>query len=253
MSQSDAGRWGIGSSIAALAILIALVHLYLLLGPQSRQSLSDVDIVNIGVEIGLLASAAVVIILRMRSAVWRKNPLLQVLIVVGCMFIGSQFGKSFAEERLRQRLVPFEGFARYPLDWSKRNLTSLPKVASVRGKIIMIADGGRVSPLIVYLPDNLRPATPEEVGTIAYVDCRNQDVGSYVSENDRSKEVGVGMQQVCNVTLVDRLSGDYIARQTFFGGAPPEKIEARPGEYARRTASVSEGEILGYLRGLPRR
>ena len=106
--------------------------------------------------------------------------------------------------------------------------------------------------MFMRLSDTLQPQAPNEVETIAYVDCGLKDVGTYVGKDGRER--GIARQAYCRVTLADRLNNRIAGPEMFLGRAPPQSIETKPGESQNASgASPDDAAMVAYIEGLPRR
>jgi hypothetical protein len=72
-------------------------------------------------------------------------------------------------------------------------------------------------------------------------------VGEYSHNGGAAQEVG------CLVVVVERVSGNVIAKETFYGGNPPKEISSKAGEQRGATGSKPESQIVSYLANLPQR
>ena len=70
--------------------------------------------------------------------------------------------------------------------------------------------------LYYNLPDDLRPATLDEVKTILWLDCKPSEAGAY-------EDGTPAFRDKCNAYLVDRTSSKVIQVQDFSGELPPLK------------------------------
>lgn len=133
--------------------------------------------------------------------------------------------------------------------WVKKPAFADPDACYVRGKVLpygMLNNmrGAEVDrELYDGLPDELRPQTPDEVGTLAWVEWRLDEI--------RSSNFGfyhvLGYQRVCTVTLIDRRADRKLASRTFHGSDPTKGARNENG-YGDKPI----GAILAYLKSLPR-
>jgi hypothetical protein len=114
----------------------------------------------------------------------------------------------------------------------------------LRGKVVIVdVFNGVVMPLILELPDDLRPAAPEEVQSAVWLRNSSRGVGTYAG--------GARAEQgTIELTIVDLAEGLIVGTGTLVGPEPPPFIVGHdPGAPAR----PSDHEVIAYLSGLPRR
>ncbi|HEY8563763.1 MAG TPA: hypothetical protein VIL74_25515 [Pyrinomonadaceae bacterium] len=93
------------------------------------------------------------------------------------------------------------------------------KNGAIKAKILPLdAKNRRLDDLYHALPDDLRPATLEEVNTLLWLDCGLKEVWRY---DDGSP----GFRQTCNAYLIDRNTSKRIGLEEFPGEMPPLKKE----------------------------
>ncbi len=74
------------------------------------------------------------------------------------------------------------------------------------------------------LPEEIRPGSPDEVGTIAWIEKQRRVIGKYTGGSE-------AIQHAWDVTLVDRTTKATLCRRTFEGTMPPKvKGSASSGE-----------------------
>lgn len=98
--------------------------------------------------------------------------------------------------------------------------------------------------------------TPEEVGTVALLDCKKQRAGTFVIESQRRSVPG--FIWLCELTLVDRSIAAVIHRRTFRGEEAGYSVtgERRTQISSDATEVVGEmpsREVGTFLSSLPRR
>ena len=113
----------------------------------------------------------------------------------------------------------------------------------VHGKVLPIEMRTNTVEIQTYyeLPGNLRATTPEDVGTVLWLDCTTRAVGTYTSG-------GAARQWFCDVTLIDLSIPAIIGETSFAGSEPPRTTTKSSGE----TGSFPAKEIVDYLESLPR-
>jgi len=123
------------------------------------------------------------LILRIRSAshFWKYN-LLANLLEVAFAITGVVFGAVIGSDMLERRLAPFKSYLEeYAHAWNAPEAIQ----PYIRGKVVTLLEEDEgalrhpphVSSLFLKLPVELRPASPEEVGTVAYLHCAWSVVG----------------------------------------------------------------------------
>jgi hypothetical protein len=89
------------------------------------------------------------------------------------------------------------------------------------------------------LSGGARPASLEEIGTVAWLEWDRVKVGEYAPR-------GVAFRWQCRITVIDTAGGTVIAEQTLWGGEPPKAITGPVGVGSQ----VADDEIAGYLNRL---
>ncbi len=91
------------------------------------------------------------------------------------------------------------------------------KKGTIKAKVLPLnATNAEVDGLYFNLPDDLRPATIDEVKTILWLDCKPGDAGLY-------EDGTPAFRDKCNAYLVDRASSKVVQVQDFSGELPPLK------------------------------
>ena len=100
------------------------------------------------------------------------------------------------------------------------------------------------------LPTDSRPTTPNEVGTVVWVECDRNIVARY-------SKGSIAAQIICHVSVIDFEKKIIIDQKTFEGSMPttPSQITyiGRGGGYNQIYGSKPDDDIAKYLRSLPRR
>jgi hypothetical protein len=163
-------------------------------------------------------------------------------VIIGCGAIGESVG-----------LAPFRDLKD---KYASRNWRSFPVAAEVtpfvRGKIFTIFERHVA---LMYPPGTMWPRSPEEVGTIVYIDrCRQEVVGKYYRKNDVDhKRLIPALQWACHVAFVDRGTDTLVGEQTLRGAAPEKSVALNESATSNGGPPVREEDIKEYLAGLPRR
>ena len=139
------------------------------------------------------------------------------------------------------RLKPFA--ARLSEYTSIPGLKELSGEAYVIGKVITVNKGeNRIDPMYLDLPSDLAASTPEEVGTVIWLEWKEYVVGTYT---DGAK----GYRITCQVTVIDKVKAAIVGRKTFRGSDPPKfKSGHAPGRGSRPYYA-----IIDYITTLPKR
>ncbi|MGE3805454.1 MAG: hypothetical protein AB7K24_12335, partial [Gemmataceae bacterium] len=115
----------------------------------------------------------------------------------------------------------------------------------LKGKLITVNVKGRhFDGLYFQLPPQLRAASPDEVGTIVWLDWGEDVVGEY-GVNTGS----VGVVITCQATVINKADGQILHERFFAGGQPPDKTDKHNQKHY---GSPPTGEIVGWLAALPR-
>jgi hypothetical protein len=119
----------------------------------------------------------------------------------------------------------------------------------VRGKVVVLdrATGDFDWDVFFALPDDMRAARPDEVGTVVWLDYgREKDASFY----DRNGQHLPAFRQTCTVRVIDAGDRHVLANAVERGGDPPSQIDenATEGVGPKPTA-----EVVHYLRSLPRK
>jgi hypothetical protein len=117
-------------------------------------------------------------------------------------------------------------------------------MAYVKGKVIPVSVADREVDWLYYdLPDDLRPAAPDQVGTVVWLRWDKVKVGQYGNNG------GDANVQTCDVTVIDLAARRVVDQRRFVGGEPPQS--SRRGSSA--SGSKPTEPIVAYLKSLPRR
>lgn len=97
---------------------------------------------------------------------------------------------------------------------------------------------GEIDEFYSYLPDDLRPTTIDEVKTVMWLDCKNEEVWKYEGGS-------IGYQEKCKVYLVDRATSRFVAVQDFVGLMPPH---LKPKNAGDQIGKVVSDKYVAFLR-----
>lgn len=138
------------------------------------------------------------------------------------------------------------------------NFYSIPNLRSsisgqgyIKGKVVVLDRKNRMIDLINdSLPSELRASTPDEVGTVVWLDWEEEfrfhyDYGGGIYGN--------AYRYNCKATIIDRSIPAKVGARSFIGSEPPRQhvISTYYGE--SHYGSKPFDEILNYLESLPRR
>jgi hypothetical protein len=119
-----------------------------------------------------------------------------------------------------------------------------PQRGYVKGKVIPVDLANQKIDWFYYdLPDDLKARTPEQVGTVVWLEWGERKVGQYGTSG------GGAFVRTCNVTVIDHAQRAIVGRHYIEGGPPPTTSRRGASQYG---SYPTEG-IVNYLRGLPRR
>jgi hypothetical protein len=174
-----------------------------------------------------------------------------VLVPIAVMFIGAEWQDRRREAQAAAQVAPWQDRVRseyMPAD--KVRLIRSPQFvvdpnarAVIKGRVIPVDMGTRnIHAIHFMLPKELRSLSPDDVGTIMWLQWGKQDVGRY--EGGAPARV-----QTCEVTLIDKATFSVVAQRDFRGSAPPEKISSKSSE---GVGSAPISEIVTFLKSLPR-
>jgi hypothetical protein len=168
---------------------------------------------------------------------------LSVITYISCGLLGDGFG-----------LAPFKDLKE---KYASRNWRTFPVVMggkpSICGKIFTIYNR-RLS--LTYPPDTMWPRTPREVGTIMYIDCRQEEFTKYYRKSDVDHKLSIpGQRWACHVALVDRGTDSVVGGWTVRGADP---LESEWFERDKLPSSISgppieEERIRELLERVPKR
>jgi hypothetical protein len=91
-----------------------------------------------------------------------------------------------------------------------------------------------------YKLDELRAASPEDVGTIVWLECKEQLRGTYDSGSK-------GYRWACDVTTIDKGEGVIVGQEKIYGDDPPDSKRSRGDWHGSRPTD----NIIAYIAELP--
>ncbi len=162
------------------------------------------------------------------------------LVIFGTVAVGSVIfvANQYRKEKERE---PFQAKVDRFLFQPTNELVyeyKLPKAAlKIPGKIIIVDTKTRkIDPAFNELPAALKPANPDEVKTIVWVEYQHLDKGKY---NDGT----TAYQTVAKLTLIDASNNRYLWLTEVRGKLPPEKANKTGKDFIEYPAE----EIAQYL------
>jgi hypothetical protein len=138
--------------------------------------------------------------------------------------------------------------------WLEKPTASDDLGAYVRGKVLPIersprnGKGNGVAPDLYWaLPRDLRARTPDEVGTVLWLDWEYD----WITEYRHPFEYTLGGILVCKVTVIDKTTNTRLATRTFRGSDPTKaEVKGKSRDYIGEPPFEA---IIAYLQKLPKR
>jgi hypothetical protein len=119
-----------------------------------------------------------------------------------------------------------------------------PGPPALKGKVIPVDLGEKAVDWLYFdLPDDLRPTTPEEVGTVVHLRWGQIQVGQYGTGG------GAAYVQTCKVTVLDKASGVVLGETEVRGSQPPQS--SRRG--SSQSGSKPTEAVISFVKQLARR
>lgn len=125
------------------------------------------------------------------------------------------------------------------------NQQTIPPLAEayIIGKVITVdIDENEIDHIYFDLPEELIAKSPEEVGTIIWLNWGEVLVGRYT-------DGAGGYRIICEVTIIDKEKSTIVDKETFSGSDP---LSVKEGS-GNRTGSKPTNEIINYISTLPRK
>jgi hypothetical protein len=150
--------------------------------------------------------------------------------------------------KVRQMATSVDAFNNQSAVWLKEPAAGR-STPYIRGKVLPVIhkpySGGGTGvqkDFFWELPSDLRPRNPDEVGTVLWLDWEEKPFSvPYVQFTYRI----VGIQYVCKVTVIDRVTNEKIGVKTFLGSDP-----RGTDQYA---GDKPYPQIIQYLQSLPKK
>lgn len=165
------------------------------------------------------------------------------LIIFGAVFVGSviylvnQYRKEKEREPFQKQI---EKYLVQPANELAEEFKLPKETLKIPGKIIIVdTKAKQVDPAFNDLPAPLKPANPDDVQTIVWVEYLFRDTGKY---NDGS----TAYQTNAKLTLIDANSRKYLWLATVSGRWPPEKRHKDGKDFIEYPAE----QIVRYLQNI---
>lgn len=174
--------------------------------------------------------------------VWEKPSRSYLIVVICALAIG---GGLYELVRI-VRMAPFKArLSEYIL----ASQTERHEQPYIRGKIVTVDERTReIDDLFLSLPEELQAGTPDQVGTVVWLNCTDRKVGYY--GNHEKDNLSPAIQSSCGVTVVDLTLPATTDRRSFSGSPPPSTTTHSTGG---ESGGSPTDRIIEYLKGLPRK
>ncbi len=138
------------------------------------------------------------------------------------------------------------------MDSYTRKRRTTPKTAMLQGKILVINPTNKtVDDLYYELDEDQRAQTPEEVGVLVWMDCREGEAHYYLGQTGSY----FAQQEICPVTVIDWKTQQVVGQKEFSGSEPPESLQADANGFVRESdrkkveqaVNVSRELVLNWL------
>jgi hypothetical protein len=160
-----------------------------------------------------------------------------------------------------ERLKPFRGRAAEYLSQADRaqQLNKVHTLEYINGKLVTVSLQTRdIDDMFLGFSDDLRPSTPEDVRSVALLDCPERIVGEYQPKGSRPtattlfRRTGVTAVLVdCTVRVIDITVPMVSATKVFSSGGAPAELRLRTKQPSI-TFDNHDGAITQFLAELPR-
>ena len=138
-------------------------------------------------------------------------------------------------------LKPFKALSEQNL--ALTNLKEDTGAAYINRKLITVdKDTKEIDRLFLKLDKELRPESPEDVGTVIWLDWGRSTYGSYT---DGAK----AYRKTCQITVIDLDKGLIVDRRSFSGSKPPGSKSGG----GSRSGSKPTREVIKYIESYPRK
>jgi hypothetical protein len=158
-----------------------------------------------------------------------------------CLIVTVVGAFSLQRACVHARVDPFQERVREYVFEPRRVPTYEPVPA--RAKFVVVdKKSASIEPRTFVLPRDIRPESPQDVHTVAWLE-RDRDVVFHYTDGSPA------IQHVWHLTLVDLATKSVLFQGTFKGSRPPEVVYAgRPQE-----GSLPEDQVFDFLARYPRK
>jgi hypothetical protein len=172
------------------------------------------------------------------------TPVVIAVVLLGCVGVVGLMSSKHEDRRLKQEAAvnayaaPFLArIAEFTPAAPEREIQPPYR----HGKVMPIVLPGKgIDNILLSFPDVLRPANPDEVGTIVWLQWGKETIGFYTDHTE-------AFVITCHVTVIDKSKNIIIEERDFVGSDPPQ--QRKPGE--PNHGSNPAGDITRWLMGMP--
>lgn len=175
------------------------------------------------------------------------------VIAIVILLIGARVGYSiyeFAEEEANR-----EGFRSEMTSYlALRDSPPIEGGAYIKGKLVTIDLKEKAVDYWTYskLPSEIKALTPNEVGTIVFIDWGWKKVGDYQLK-DTGETVGEAKQSLATVSIIDNETKEKVLTKVFIGQEPIAGRQVKENESADFASARPTFDIIDFLKNLPRK
>lgn len=175
-----------------------------------------------------------------------KRYFLSIVAVFAAISVSAYGTKKYSEQKESSQIRPLVGQYLEIMKGIKLNhlnvngLEKLKKVRPIAKTVVVSSQENAIDDSYYLLPDEIKARSDEEVKVIARIECKEEPVFKYIPFGS------TGYQVVCDCTVMDRASQQFIAMNVFKGGLPPS-IKRYPGD---RTGPRPNQAMADFIAGL---
>src|SRR5207248_1841027 len=152
---------------------------------------------------------------------WKNASIGNLVAGVCSVALGLGLAYIFLDVIPRHKKAPFQNHLN---EYTSSVSRTLPGEPYIKGKVILInKKENKVDDLFFSLPEELRPSTPEEVGTVVWLEWGERQVGYYGSKDSSwDQTFSPATMWHCDVTIIDlSIPAILINKKYFVGSAAP--------------------------------
>jgi hypothetical protein len=170
-----------------------------------------------------------------------------IIVVLGCSDKEGEQKRKETKEAMEKLSAVAGDLAKLP---PKEQLTNEPYI---KGKVVMVRQNEGGKPYVNNMDNGqfgeTYARTPEEVQTVALVNCSKTQKGNYRTNENPPRELPA-FSTDCNLTLIDRTIPAVIFKKRF-----EAKLDEKAGVTAqtKEVNSYAEHEMSDFLKALPRK